>query len=587
MKKIISSILALTMLATNVVFATETNQNLEKATEVSQNIQAKYAEKTDEFWLEDADFWHYLGGVSLSNELKSDFIEVIFADVTDTEGKTSSELVHKYLRGLYSLSSLGFKTSILLSNRDDGTNVYDNVSPALELANLELNELRQGYFQTTAPFVVLALEEHNLDYNKTAYIDYMVSELPTTLESEWGPSVDSYAMILQGLVPFMTNSTVFGIVSEGITTLSDMQDENGSYGNANADAMVVILLSMLGINPDTDTRFVKNDNSLVDGLLSYVTAENDGFVGYTPDQWNDYATKQALVALNAYVSLENTGKAVNAYTLARDTAQNSMLDAQDFSVNFTFNVPGKTLIDLEVLAIDGVTAYDVIKVALENEGYSLVETYGYISGVTGEGLDLAELGAGANSGLLYRVNGTSPQVSASDYKLSANDVVNFYFTPDYTNDIDVTSFDDVSFTNWYYTSVDFSVYNGLFKGVSETSFGVNEHITHEMFLTVLHRLEAWSRGEEAEVLSTWSEASLKWADENGLLVTDVVKDALTREEMIEILYAFENGYAFLDNAFELAIQDGTILGRGDGTYGETDNVTRAEATTILMRYLNR
>ena len=58
---------------------------------------------------------------------------------------------------------------------------------------------------------------------------------------------------------------------------------------------MVIALSSLGVNPDTDLRFMKNGNSLLDGLLSNLL--EDGSMG------GDYATKQGFLGLLAAAGL--------------------------------------------------------------------------------------------------------------------------------------------------------------------------------------------------------------------------------------------------------------------------------------------
>ena len=64
-------------------------------------------------------------------------------------------------------------------------------------------------------------------------------------------------------------------------------------------AQIIVALTALGINPETDSRFVKNGNSAVDALCSY--AINGGGFKHTLDGILDnMATEQGYYALTAY-----------------------------------------------------------------------------------------------------------------------------------------------------------------------------------------------------------------------------------------------------------------------------------------------
>jgi hypothetical protein len=77
------------------------------------------------------------------------------------------------------------------------------------------------------------------------------------------------------------------------------------------------------------------------------------------------------------------------------------------------------------------TALDVLKTVLNNAGIGYVIQGDYVKEIGG----LGEFAQGANSGWMYSVNGTTPEVtSASDYELAGGDVVLWYYTLDYTKD---------------------------------------------------------------------------------------------------------------------------------------------------------
>lgn len=117
---------------------------------------------------------------------------------------------------------------------------------------------------------------------------------------------DMTAMALSALAPYAkTKPEVKEAVDNGIEILSTLQTDKGgfkSWGseNCNSAAMVVIGLCDNGIDVATDKRFIKNGNSVMDSLLSYVVKDNKGF-GFTDNESvNPMANEQGFRALAAY-----------------------------------------------------------------------------------------------------------------------------------------------------------------------------------------------------------------------------------------------------------------------------------------------
>lgn len=87
-----------------------------------------------------------------------------------------------------------------------------------------------------------------------------------------------------------------------------MQNSSGefsSFGTVNSEStsQVIVALCSLGINPDTDKRFIKNGKSLVDILLSYYVG--NGFSHTKGSNYNQMATEQCFYGLVAYYRLCN------------------------------------------------------------------------------------------------------------------------------------------------------------------------------------------------------------------------------------------------------------------------------------------
>jgi hypothetical protein len=122
---------------------------------------------------------------------------------------------------------------------------------------------------------------------------------------------DMTGMAIQALAPYYeSNESVKASVDVALKVLSDMQQQDGGYeswGSANSEscAQVLCALSALGIDAETDARFVKNGNSVLDALLSYYDESTGGFKNLATGNADSMANQQAAYALTAYSRLKN------------------------------------------------------------------------------------------------------------------------------------------------------------------------------------------------------------------------------------------------------------------------------------------
>lgn len=120
---------------------------------------------------------------------------------------------------------------------------------------------------------------------------------------------DMTGMAIQALAPYYRkNSDVKTAVDKALDVLSASQLENGgvaSWGTVSVEscAQVLTALSSLGINADTDKRFIKNGNTLVDAIMEF-SVEN-GFAHVKDSGYNQMATEQAYYALVSYNRVKN------------------------------------------------------------------------------------------------------------------------------------------------------------------------------------------------------------------------------------------------------------------------------------------
>ena len=116
---------------------------------------------------------------------------------------------------------------------------------------------------------------------------------------------DITGMALTALYPYRSQAAVAEACAEAITCLSAMQHDNGTYASGGSEcsescAWAIIAATTWGINPDTDSRFIKNGNSAVDGLLAHYVAEEAMFQHIIGAGANAMGTDQGCYGLVAY-----------------------------------------------------------------------------------------------------------------------------------------------------------------------------------------------------------------------------------------------------------------------------------------------
>ena len=180
----------------------------------------------------------------------------------------------------------------------------------------------------------------------------------------------------------------------------------------------------------------------------------------------------------------------------------------------------------------------------------------------------------------------------------------------------VGSFTDVRTNNWFAGAVEYVVNNGLFSGVSDTSFAPNEPVTRGMLVTVLWRAAgepSASASAFADVpADAWYAKAVAWANANGIVQgydasTFAPDDRITREQLAAIFqrYAGFKGMetsgrgdlsqfgdtgalsGWAQEGVSWAVGAGLISGKGDGVLDPQGATTRAEAAAILQRFLEK
>ena len=116
---------------------------------------------------------------------------------------------------------------------------------------------------------------------------------------------DMTSMAVTALAPYYkTNEKVKTAVDTAVNTLSAMQQESGGFASWGMEspesaAQVITALSAIGIDADSDPRFVKNGNSVYDALMRYYSA-GGGFRSSYDNTVNVFTTCQAYYSIAAY-----------------------------------------------------------------------------------------------------------------------------------------------------------------------------------------------------------------------------------------------------------------------------------------------
>ncbi|HTW18310.1 MAG TPA: hypothetical protein VMF51_24515 [Nocardioides sp.] len=116
---------------------------------------------------------------------------------------------------------------------------------------------------------------------------------------------DMTGMALQALVPYVGQPEVSAAVGRAVTALSELQRDSGGYASfgesVESATQVITALAALGIDPDTDPRFIKSGGSAAAALTTFYV-DGGGFWYSTPSTTrNSMSTEQGFYGIAAYL----------------------------------------------------------------------------------------------------------------------------------------------------------------------------------------------------------------------------------------------------------------------------------------------
>lgn len=203
-------------------------------------------------------------------------------------------------------ANVGGKNLLTALQDKDIMKVTDTIKTdinGLVMGLLALNS--RNYTSDTSWLVQAVLEQQNKDGSWSASAD-----------TKPVGDVDMTAMVLQALAPYYKdggNETVNTAVERALNWLSGKYQSG--YDSSESCAQVVIALSALNLDANTDARFTKTVEgktlSVLGNLLQYRVAENGGFKHQFADKAvNEMATEQALCAMAAYARFTEKANAL-------------------------------------------------------------------------------------------------------------------------------------------------------------------------------------------------------------------------------------------------------------------------------------
>ena len=117
--------------------------------------------------------------------------------------------------------------------------------------------------------------------------------------------VDVTAIVITSLAPYYSeNPKVAAAVDCALEWLSDEQNAQGDFSTCESTAQVLVALSALGIDAGNDAEFVKNGNSVIDGLELYYLGDGR-FCHAAGGSANEMAAEQAFYAMVSYNRMTN------------------------------------------------------------------------------------------------------------------------------------------------------------------------------------------------------------------------------------------------------------------------------------------
>ena len=330
------------------------------------------------------------------------------------------------------------------------------------------------------------------------------TEMATTMDLYSDPDITG--MALQALAGYMDQPAVAKAVGEAVERLSKMQAADGgfsTYNTANCEsaAQVIVGLCALGIDPATDSRFIKNGISVVDNFISFRNADGSFWHTHDPNSGDDQmTTEQGLYTLVAMQRLKDGKNSLYSMSDA--------LTVPDAPPQATVGLPGKHEDVKRVPVTAPGTSFSDAETHDNSRAIEALAIRGIINGM-GDGTF-------APDATMTRAQFAAITVRALGLEAKANG-----------------KFADVPASAWYAGWIGTANTYGIVNGRSETSFDPNGTITRQEAATMVARAAKlcgmdtdYGTAEIRDVLAQfgdyiktadWARSSLAFCYDKGIL----------------------------------------------------------------------
>ena len=159
-----------------------------------------------------------------------------------------------------------------------------------------------------------------------------------------------------------------------------------------------------------------------------------------------------------------------------------------------------------------------------------------------------------------------------------------------------TFFTDVPESFWAYNEIKWAYDNGYVNGTSATTFSPNSSISRQQVWMILARLSGADPVNMAEART--------WAMENGISDGTTPGNAVTRQQLVALLYRYATMMGYANDAradlsiypdadtvasyavepMQWSVANSIVTGTSDGTLNPTGTATRAQFAVILYRF---
>lgn len=243
---------------------------------------------------------YYASVEATVKELKSDTLDPTYATTNERVALAISAI------GKDPQDVAGYNLLQPLANMDyingQGVNAAVYALLAFDAKQYEIPAAKAGETQTTREGLIQKILDAQLSDGGWDY-------------SGISADPDMTAMVLQALAPYCSSNTaVQAAVDRGLSALSAIQNPDGTYSSwgytsSYSLAQVLTALSILKVDPLTDSRFIKNGRTVIDALGDFYVP-GEGFKGNIDDTavaaGANVQAAYALVAYQRYVGGRNS-----------------------------------------------------------------------------------------------------------------------------------------------------------------------------------------------------------------------------------------------------------------------------------------